>query len=105
AGAVRPARGRGRGGTTGATNQRCSSPRHGLTLATRQASAGWTVRPGGPLWKHQREMQEERRQQQDRHRVAPVEDPVELVQLSAEGERERAEEDDREPEEMTRCLI
>jgi hypothetical protein len=47
-------------------------------------------------------MEEERRQQQDGDDVAPVEDPIELVEAAAEREREDAEEDDRQPEEVQR---
>ena len=50
-------------------------------------------------------MQKERRQQQDRHDVAPIEDPVEAIEPAAEGEREHAEERDGEPEEVQRRLV
>src|SRR5215471_2056101 len=50
-------------------------------------------------------MQEERRQQQLRRQIAPIERPVERVELPGERERHRAEKRHREPEEMQRRLM
>ena len=48
---------------------------------------GIAARPGArALGEHQREMQEQRRQHQHRHHVAPVEDPIERVEPAAERE-------------------
>ena len=58
-----------------------------------------------PLREDQREVEEQRRQQQDRRDVAPVEDPVETIEAAAEREGENAKERDRQPEEMQRGLI
>ena len=54
---------------------------------------------------HQRKVQEERRQQEHRRQVAPVERPVERVELAGERERHHAEKGDGQPEEMERRLV
>src|SRR6185503_8312124 len=59
----------------------------------------------GALGKDQREVEEQRRQQQHRHRVAPEEHPVETIEPAAEREGEDPEEGDREPEEMQRRRV
>jgi hypothetical protein len=56
--------------------------------------------PPRPFRKIQREVQEQRRQQQDRHFVGPEEDPVEPVEAPAEREGEDAEEGSGKPEEV-----
>src|SRR6185503_7210523 len=61
--------------------------------------APWTV------GEDEREMQEQRRQREDRDRVGPVEDPVQAIETAAEREREDAEEGDGKPEEMQRRRI
>ena len=66
---------------------------------------GQAAAPAGPLGEHQREVQEQRRQQRHRHGVAPVERPVKAIERAVEGERERTEERHAEPEEMKRGLI
>ena len=50
-------------------------------------------------------MHEQRREQQHRHRVRPVEHPVEAIQAPAEREGEHAEERDGQPEEVQRRLL
>ncbi len=58
-----------------------------------------------PLGEHQREMEEERRQQQHADDVSPVEDPVERVELAGKRQRHHAEERHRQPEEMQTRLV
>ena len=50
-------------------------------------------------------MQEQRGQQQDGNRVAPIEDPIQAIQAPAEGERKNAEGRDRQPEEVQRRRV
>jgi len=50
-------------------------------------------------------MQQQRRQHRDRDRISPVEEPVEPIERSGEGEREPPEERDAQPEEVERGLI
>ena len=57
------------------------------------------------LGKDQGEVHEQRRQQQQRDHVGPVEEPVHAIEPAGEGEGERAEEGHRQPEEMQRRLI
>ena len=59
----------------------------------------------GPIREDQGEVQEHRRQRQQRHHVGPVEEPVERVELPAVREGHHAEESDRQPEEMERRLV
>ena len=58
-----------------------------------------------PLGEDQAEMDEQRRQEQRRDLVGPVEHPVDAVEAAREREREHAEERDRQPEEMQRRLV
>ena len=60
---------------------------------------------GGTLREHEGEMQQQRRQQRERDRVAPVEDAIERVERTGKREREDAEERDADPEEVQRRLI
>ena len=57
------------------------------------------------LREEEREVQEERRQQEHRHRIGPVEEPVETIEAAAEREGRPAEEGRREPEEMKRRRV
>ena len=59
----------------------------------------------GALRKHEREVQEQRRQRQPRDQIRPVEEMVQPVVRSARREREHAEERHRQPEEMERGAI
>ncbi len=85
----------------------CPAEQHRGHVEQRQQRARvLAARPAaGTLGEHQREVHEERRQQQHRHDIAPVEDGVEQIEAAAEREREDAEERDREPEEVQRRLI
>jgi hypothetical protein len=58
--------------------------------------------PARSLREDESEVQEERRQYKHRDRIRPVEEPVETIEASAEGERENPEERDAEPEKMQR---
>ena len=58
-----------------------------------------------PLGKHESEVQEQRRDHRQRHRVGPVKKPVDAIEAAGEREREGAEKRDREPEEVQRRLI
>ena len=58
-----------------------------------------------PLGKDQGEVHEQRRQQERRHLVGPVEHPVHAIEAAGEGEGEDAVERDGEPEEVQRRLI
>ena len=69
-------------------------------------AAGFGMRPAvGTFGEHQREMDDERRQQQRAHHVRPVDDPVERVEAAAERKRQHAEEGNGQPEEVERRLI
>ena len=61
--------------------------------------------PGRPLGKREREMHEQRWEQQDRHFVGPVEHPIQTVQPTAVREGKDAEERHRQPEEVQCRLI
>ena len=75
------------------------------TIGTNETSGGAQRRRSAALREHEREVQKQRGQQQDRNRVAPVEDPVQTVEAPTEREREEAEGGDREPEEVQRRRV
>ena len=78
--------------------------RHVEQCQNRPPGAG--IRPlVRPFGKDEREVQEERRQEQARHQIGPLEEIVESIVAAARREREHAEERDREPEEMQRGRI
>ncbi len=58
-----------------------------------------------PLREHEREVDEQRRQQKRGHLVGPVENPVDAIEPAGEGEGEDAVEGHREPEEVQGGLI
>ena len=62
-------------------------------------------RAGCAFGKHQGEMHEERREQQRRYRIRPIEHPIQSVESSAERKCEDAEERDGQPEEVQRRLV
>ena len=69
-------------------------------------AASLALGPGiRPVGKDEREMQKERRQQEPRDRVRPVEEVVEPIVAAARREGEDAEERDGEPEEVQRRRI
>ena len=69
-------------------------------------AAGFGMRPAvGAFWEHQREMDDERRQQKRAHNVRPVDDPIERVEAAAERKRQHAEEGNGQPEEVERGLV
>ena len=55
--------------------------------------------------KDQREMQEQRRQQQQRHDVGPVEEPVEAIEPTVERESDGPEEGQAQPEKVQRGFV
>ena len=75
------------------------------------AAAGAVVPTGAAnprlraLGKHEREVQEERRQDEPRHQVGPLEEVVEPIVAAARRERQHAEERDGQPEEVQRRRI
>ena len=71
-----------------------------------QRAAVVALRPAvRPLREDEREVHEEGRQHQERNGIAPEEHPVQQIEAAAVRERERAEERDRQPEEVQRRLI
>ena len=62
-----------------------------------------------PAWRalgeDEREVHEQRRQEENRDFVGPEEDPVETIEATAVREREDPEERDRQPEEVKRRLV
>jgi hypothetical protein len=84
-------------------NLRAPDQKRGQVQRGKQRPSRLALHPGlRPLGEHERKVHEERRQEQPRDDVSPVEEAIERVEAAAEREREHAEKSDRQPEEMQR---
>ena len=85
---------------------RAAEQQAGKVQERQKRPAGVAARPGvGPFGEHQREVHEQRRQQQHRDDVRPVEHPVQRIEPPGKRKREHPEKRDRQPEEVQRGLV